>query len=63
MIVNRTVVTNDLKEVLQDNYDAIDIHKHINKKIGLEDNAMDMINWDVLGRNLKKQHLFNQIRL
>eukprot|EP00957_Ditylum_brightwellii_P011734 885993-Ditylum_brightwellii.AAC.1 len=24
---------------------------------------MDMINWDALGRTLKKQHLFNQIRL
>eukprot|EP00957_Ditylum_brightwellii_P016637 1251372-Ditylum_brightwellii.AAC.1 len=24
---------------------------------------MDMIDWDALGRNLKKQHLFNQIRL
>eukprot|EP00957_Ditylum_brightwellii_P150135 11432904-Ditylum_brightwellii.AAC.1 len=63
MIVNGTVVMNNLKEILQDNYDAINIRKYIKKKTGLQDNVMDTINWDALGRNLKKQYLFKQIRL
>eukprot|EP00957_Ditylum_brightwellii_P043577 3303316-Ditylum_brightwellii.AAC.1 len=63
MIVNGTVVTNNLKEILQDNYDVINIRQYVKKKTSLQDNVMGMINWDTLGRNLKKQHLFNQIRL
>eukprot|EP00957_Ditylum_brightwellii_P184558 14056275-Ditylum_brightwellii.AAC.1 len=63
MIVNGTVVTNNLKEILQNNYDAINIQKYVQQKTDLQDNVMDMINWDALGRNLEKQHLFDQIRL
>eukprot|EP00957_Ditylum_brightwellii_P082015 6236516-Ditylum_brightwellii.AAC.1 len=37
--------------------------KYVQKKTSLLDNVMDTIDWDALGRNLEKQHLFNQIRL
>eukprot|EP00957_Ditylum_brightwellii_P084049 6390046-Ditylum_brightwellii.AAC.1 len=63
LIVNRTVVTNNLKKILKNNYDTINIQKYVQKKTSLLDNVMDTIDWDSLGRNLKKQHLFNQIRL
>eukprot|EP00957_Ditylum_brightwellii_P163916 12479284-Ditylum_brightwellii.AAC.1 len=63
LVVNGTVVTNNLKFILQDNYEAIDIRKCIKKKTSLDDATIDKIDWSVLGQNLQRQHLFNQIRL
>eukprot|EP00957_Ditylum_brightwellii_P006278 476171-Ditylum_brightwellii.AAC.1 len=63
LVVNGTVVTNKLKSILQDNYEATNIRKYIIKKTSLDDATIDKIDWCVLGQNLQRQHLFNQIRL
>eukprot|EP00957_Ditylum_brightwellii_P057556 4364121-Ditylum_brightwellii.AAC.1 len=48
LVINGTVVTNNLKSMLQDNYEANDIRKYIKKKISLDDATMDMIDWGEL---------------
>eukprot|EP00957_Ditylum_brightwellii_P088784 6761445-Ditylum_brightwellii.AAC.1 len=63
LVVNGTMVTNNLKSILHDNYEAIDIRQYIKKKTSLNDATIDKIDWSVLGQNLQRQHLFNQIRL
>eukprot|EP00957_Ditylum_brightwellii_P211329 15366049-Ditylum_brightwellii.AAC.2 len=63
LVVNGTVVTNNLKSILQDNYEAINTRKCVKKKTSLDDATIDKIDWSALGQNLQRQHLFNQIRL
>eukprot|EP00957_Ditylum_brightwellii_P099984 7619702-Ditylum_brightwellii.AAC.1 len=63
LAVNGTVVTNNLKSILQDNYEATDIKKYIKKKASLDDATIDKIDWSALGQNLRRQHICNQIRL
>eukprot|EP00957_Ditylum_brightwellii_P098420 7498436-Ditylum_brightwellii.AAC.1 len=48
LVINNTVVTNNLKSILQDIYEATDIRKYI-KKASLDDTFMDMIDWCTLG--------------
>eukprot|EP00957_Ditylum_brightwellii_P029202 2207319-Ditylum_brightwellii.AAC.1 len=61
--LNGTMVTNNFKTILQDNYEAIDIRKYVKRKTGLNDASIDKIDWSALSQNLQRQHLFNQIRL
>eukprot|EP00957_Ditylum_brightwellii_P071061 5400088-Ditylum_brightwellii.AAC.1 len=63
IVLNGTVVTNNFKTILQDNYEAIYIQKYIKRKTGLNDATIDKIDWTALGQNLQRQYLFNQIRL
>eukprot|EP00957_Ditylum_brightwellii_P145949 11114632-Ditylum_brightwellii.AAC.1 len=63
LVVNGTVVTNHLKSLLQENYEATIIRKYIKKKTSLDDATIDKIDWHAIGQNLQRQHLFNQIRL
>eukprot|EP00957_Ditylum_brightwellii_P144621 11017310-Ditylum_brightwellii.AAC.1 len=63
IVLNGTVVTNNFKTILYDNYKAIDIRKYVKRKTGLNDATIGKIDWSALGQNLQRQHLFNQIRL
>eukprot|EP00957_Ditylum_brightwellii_P166982 12712320-Ditylum_brightwellii.AAC.1 len=45
LVLNGTVVTNNFKTILQDNYEAINITKYVKRKTGLNDATIDKIDW------------------
>eukprot|EP00957_Ditylum_brightwellii_P122135 9314372-Ditylum_brightwellii.AAC.1 len=63
LVINGTVVTNNLKSILHVNYEGIDIRKYAKKKTSLDDATIDKIDLSVLGQNLQRQYLFDHIRL
>eukprot|EP00957_Ditylum_brightwellii_P071488 5434270-Ditylum_brightwellii.AAC.1 len=53
LVLNGTVVTNNFKNILRDNYDAINIRKYVKRKTGLNDAAIDKIDWSALSKTFR----------
>eukprot|EP00957_Ditylum_brightwellii_P210292 15364802-Ditylum_brightwellii.AAC.1 len=52
IVHNGTVVTNNFKTILHDNYKVIDNQKYVKRKTELNDATIDNIDWSALSQHL-----------
>eukprot|EP00957_Ditylum_brightwellii_P051238 3884876-Ditylum_brightwellii.AAC.1 len=52
LVINGTVITNNLRQQPEENYKTISIKKYIKKKTSLSDDDVENVDWTALGKTL-----------